>query len=85
MTLTIELPEPVERKLAEQAARHGKTVEAVARELIERGVAEPRTFAEIFAPVRKEFAESGMTEAELDALVEGAREEVWRERHGDRR
>lgn len=85
MTITIKLSEPVERKLAERAARDGKTVEDVAQELIERGMAEPRTFAEIFAPIRKEFAESGMTEAELDALIEEAREEVWREQQGGRR
>ena len=58
MTLTIELPEPVERRLAEQAAKDGKTVEALARELIEKAVTLPaeKTFREIMAPFAEEFA-----------------------------
>jgi hypothetical protein len=79
MTLTIELPEPVERKLAERAARAGKTAEALAAELIEREVGREPTLAEIMAPFAQEFAESGMTEAEFDDLIEEAREEVWQE------
>jgi hypothetical protein len=81
VTLTITLPEAVEKRLAEQAAKDGKTPEALAGELIEKAVtpAKEKTFAEILAPVREEFAASGMTEEELDALIEEAREEVWQE------
>ena len=84
MTLTITLPESVEKRLAEQAAKDGKTVEALASELIEKAVtpAKERTLAEIMAPFAQEFAESGMTEEEFDALIEEAREEVWQEKHG---
>jgi hypothetical protein len=42
--------------------------------------AEPRSFAEILAPVREQFAASGMTEEELDALIEEVREDIWKER-----
>ena len=42
---------------------------------------EPRTIDEILAPVRKQFVESGMTEEELDVLIDEAREEVWQEEH----
>jgi len=38
------------------------------------------TFAEILAPVHKEFAESGMTEEELYQFLEEVREEVWQEK-----
>ena len=38
-----------------------------------------KTFDEILAPFRVEFAEIGMTEAEFDALIEEARGEVWQE------
>ena len=81
MTLTIELPEPVERRLAERAAKAGKSVETLARELIEQAVPaeKEKTFDEILAPFRKEFAESGMTDEEWDAVIEEAREEVWQE------
>jgi hypothetical protein len=42
---------------------------------------EPPTLDEILAPVRKEFVESGMTEEELEVLIDEAREEVWQEEH----
>lgn len=38
------------------------------------------TFDEILAPVRAGFAESGLSEEELESLLEEAREEVWQER-----
>lgn len=82
MLLTIELPAAVEQRLTERAAKDGKTVETVARELIEKAVAAEKSFDEILAPFRREFAESGMTEAEWDALIEEAREEAWQEKHG---
>jgi plasmid stability protein len=84
MTLTIHLPESVERRLSEQAARDGKTVEALAGELIEKAVTPPgeKSFREIMAPFAQEFAESGMTEEEWDAMIEQARQEVWEEKHG---
>ncbi|MCI0489011.1 MAG: hypothetical protein L0229_20655 [Blastocatellia bacterium] len=36
-------------------------------------------FDEILAPIRKTFQESGMSEDELEALFEEAREEVYQE------
>src|SRR5947209_18710722 len=39
-----------------------------------------RSFAEIVAPIQREFAESGMTEEELTQLFEEAREAGWQER-----
>jgi RimJ/RimL family protein N-acetyltransferase len=39
-----------------------------------------RTFDDIFAPLRREVAESGTAEEALDRLLEQAREEVWEER-----
>jgi hypothetical protein len=55
---------------------------ALASELIEKAVAhaKEKTFAEIAAPFAKSFEESGMTEEELDALIEEARQEVWEEK-----
>jgi hypothetical protein len=79
MAMTIHVPERVERKLTERAAKVGKPAEALALELIEQGVDREPTLAEIMAPFAREVAESGMTEAEFDALIEEAREEVWQE------
>jgi plasmid stability protein len=78
MTLTINLPETVEKRLAERAAQDGKTPETLASELIRDAVvpAADRTIAEILGPFRKEFAESGMTEDEWTELMEESLKEV---------
>jgi len=36
--------------------------------------------SEILAPIHEEFRQSGMTEDELSALIDEAREEVWQEK-----
>ena len=36
-------------------------------------------FSEILAPIRQSYRESGMTEEQLDALFESAREKVHQE------
>jgi hypothetical protein len=56
----------------------GTTIEAYVRELIEDRLrieerARTTTFDELFEPVQKAFKRSGMTEAELDELVNAAR------------
>jgi predicted transcriptional regulator len=81
MTLTLELPAETERELSALAKVSGRTPEAVAAELLERHLA-LRTMDEILAPFRKEVAESGMTEAELDAFFQEVRQEVWDEQQG---
>ncbi len=37
------------------------------------------TFAEIVAPIAEDFRRSGMTEDELDALIEQERQAIWDE------
>ena len=64
--------------LRAQAKAAGMTADAYARMLLEDAVAlqqEARAtpFDALLAPLRKQFRESGMTEAELDALVDAAR------------
>jgi hypothetical protein len=56
----------------------GMSAEGYARQLIEDGIALDRqagetTFDELFAPVQRRFKKSGMSEAELDKLVDAAR------------
>ena len=98
MTLTITLAPETEKKLRERAAQAGQTAEGFVCQLVEREVlagngnqtSAPsarqagRTFDEIFAALRQEVAESGVTDQELDSLLEQAREEVWQERKGKR-
>jgi hypothetical protein len=93
MTVTITLAPETEAKLRQRAAQSGQTLEAFLQQLVERearggnGTAAPvaaaptaPTFDDILAPVRKGFEESGLTEEELTALFEEAREEAWQER-----
>jgi hypothetical protein len=91
MTITISLTPEEERQLAERAARDGQDLTTFVHRLIERelGASLPlsgtppsgQTFAEILAPIHEDFLQSGMTEEELDVLVEEVREDVWQETH----
>lgn len=69
------------RKLATlraQAEQLGLTAEGYAKQLIEMGIkhqhqTRTRSLDELWAPVQAAFRESGMTEQELDDLVDRAR------------
>ena len=82
MTITLALKPETERALRERAAESGRDVAVVAEELIERGICVKPSLAEILAPFRAEVAASGISDVELDALFEEARNEVWQQRHG---
>lgn len=80
MDIRINIPAEMQEKLQQRAVASGQNVEAYVERLIEKALSGPPSIDELLAPVRKEFAESGMTEDELDALIEEAREEVWQEK-----
>lgn len=80
MDIRISIPAEMQEKLQQRAVASGQNVEAYVERLIEKALSGPPSIDELLAPVRKEFAESGMTEDELDALIEEAREEVWQEK-----
>lgn len=82
MTITISLSPEAEKKLFERAARSGQDVAGYIHRLIEKDIQAPASLDDVLAPIRRQFEESGMTEEELDTLVEEAREEAWQERHG---
>lgn len=87
MTITIDLPSEVEARIKNQASENGLNIEEYIKELIDKEserrqklkTGEENTFAEILAPVHKEFEESGMSEEELTEFLEELREEVWQE------
>jgi hypothetical protein len=86
MTVTIDLSPDEERRLQERAAQRGQDLTAYLRRLIREDLeaakpAQGRTFAEILAPVHEDFRKSGMTEGELDALLEETLSESRAERH----
>jgi plasmid stability protein len=82
VTITLSLSPEIERKLSDRAARSGRDVESLARELLERGINSEPTLDEILAPFRRAVTESGVSDEELTALFEEARDEVHRAREG---
>jgi len=73
---------PGTRAAIEELSRSkGKSADDYLRMLIEAEILSEQSFSEILAPIRQSFRESGMTEAELDALFEDARAKVHREEH----
>ena len=84
MDITISLPPEEEKQLLERASASGEDVTAYIYRLLKRHVKGPVALAALLEPVRREFADSGMSEDELDSLVEEAREEIWREKHPER-
>ncbi len=93
MTLTIQLPAEVEKKLRDRAAERGLAPDDYALKLIEQALhgespssvpadttTESKTFDEILAPFRKEVEDSGMTDEELRDLFTETLNEVRAER-----
>jgi hypothetical protein len=86
MTLTVELPPLTIEKLRAESATSGKAVDVLMREAIEVKLAiADRSFLEIMVPVHADFEKSGMTDDELDALIDGGLAEVRAERITARR
>jgi len=81
-TETIEitgLPEGTSEAIKALSRSKGKSTEEYLRTLIEAEILSEQTFAEILAPIREGFRESGMTEEQLDTLFEEARRKVHQE------
>lgn len=79
MSTTITIPPELEEKLAGRAADAGKDIEGFALEALERA-AEMPTLRELFADVREQIEESGISDEELDAKIEDAVNEVRKRR-----
>jgi hypothetical protein len=81
MGIQVELKPEVEAVLQRMARDSDFDVSRYIERLIERDVLTSQTFDQILAPVRKGFAESGMSETELNELLEQARDETYQERN----
>lgn len=71
-TLSISLPPETEARLRERAAAAGKDPATFAREAVEAMLRAPQTFAEVLAPVHQQFADCGLTDTELDTLLQSS-------------
>ncbi|MFN0278529.1 MAG: hypothetical protein ACKVRN_08000 [Pyrinomonadaceae bacterium] len=81
MTLTINLPKDVGVALENKAKLSKRKATEFVEDLVTKEVNRP-SFDEILAPIREGFKKSGMTEDELDALIESERQAIWDEKHG---
>ncbi|HET6878838.1 MAG TPA: hypothetical protein VFI31_01635 [Pirellulales bacterium] len=81
MTITINLPPAAEEHLRAQAEATGKNISALVVEAVEAQLALAKLrFRDILAPVHAEFHRSGMSEAELNTLLEESLEQARSER-----
>lgn len=81
MTVHITFAADEEAKLREKAAAVGMDVESYIRLAALEGIGSTQTFDEMLAPIRNAVRQRGVTEDQLDEMIERARNEAWRERH----
>jgi plasmid stability protein len=67
------IDESVKRRLQSRAARHGRSMEAEAREILTEAVREPADSAGLFTAILDRFAVLGGVDLELPARDEPAR------------
>ena len=82
MDTTIEitgLPERVIEKLGERAEKIGATTPDYVRYLIEEDLVSPMSLRVLYAPVREQVKADDISDEDLDALLEEARDEVFDE------
>lgn len=82
MVIQIPLSPETEAKLRVQAKAAGQEINAYAAALLERAAKQP-PLEEILAPIRAEFAASGMTDDQLGEYLEEAKHEMRRDRRQD--
>lgn len=81
MDLTIKELSPEKIQTLDAIAKSkGKSAEQYVRDWIESEILSTKSFDEILAPIRQGFEESGMSEEDITAMFEQAREEVYQER-----
>lgn len=73
------------RALDRKARRKGKTAPEYVRSLVERDLLMDKSFDEILAPIREDFRKSGLTETQLDRIIDRARDPSRRRKRGTRR
>ena len=79
MTINISLTPEAESKLRQRAAVLGQDLVTVASDLLEQAITRP-SLDELLAPARKQVAESGMTDRQLDGLFRDVLKEVRNEK-----
>ena len=77
MSVVLELEPEVEAALNRKAIEKGLPLTDYVEGLVRKEI----DLDEIIAPVRQQFAESGMTEDDLDVFFDGVRQKAFEERY----
>jgi hypothetical protein len=82
LSVLVPLPSELARKIDYLAERRGQDrAQFIVSFLQEQLNGSARSFEESIAPIAEDFRRSGMTEEELDALVEQERQAIWDEKN----
>ena len=85
MTITINLPPATVEKLETQAAASGKDVETFVREAVEaKLVVSGLSLRDVLEPIHREVEASGISEGELNTLIDKAVADTRAERRASR-
>ena len=79
MEITVNISDEAGRMIFARANKEGKDVAAFAARVLEREAKKP-SLDELLAPVRAQFAASGVTEEELTQIVKEERRAIRREK-----
>ena len=77
MTVVLDLEPELEEALKREAASKGSAVTSYLKTLIQMHVNLGPTYEEVMAPVWQNFADSGMTDEELNNLIDRERPALW--------
>jgi hypothetical protein len=79
LSMKLRLSKQATEMLQQRAARSGQDIASLASDIVEQAILQP-TVDEVLAPFRKQVAESGMSDQELDDFFDGVREKAFQER-----
>ncbi len=77
MSVLVELDPDIEAALEQKAINKGLPLSNYVAEMLSREI----NLDKRLAPVRKQFADSGMTEDDLDEFMNGVRKRAFKERY----
>lgn len=80
VTVKLSLTPEEERMLVARATEKGQDVANYLHTLVEEDLKQSPTLSQILAPIHEDFRRSGMTDQELETLLEGELAEVRKER-----
>lgn len=80
MTLHISLSAETEARLIRHAEASGKDVAAIVVEAVEEKLNAPACLSDLLAPIHEATRREGMNDADIDTLIDQARNEVHDQR-----